>query len=170
MKKRRSMVYVQPGKDVTVYVPADTPPEVIEYLNQLKAEGTFSQGVVEIITQYVQRQQYAGEPVHNLWEQPSPFFRDSSQDAPQMPPPPSVTAHASGSSATPSEPLNPLAAPPSAGTMTSSSQESSESDVPTLDSPLADHPAESAEPSTLRKLNLAQIFQQAKRNSGKLME
>jgi hypothetical protein len=55
LKRRRSTVYVQPGKDVTLYVPVETPPEVIDYLNHLKAEGVFSQGVIEMITQYVQQ-------------------------------------------------------------------------------------------------------------------
>lgn len=54
MKKRRSTVYVRPGKDVTLYIPSETPAEVIDYLNRLKAEGVFSQGVMDIITAYVQ--------------------------------------------------------------------------------------------------------------------
>lgn len=53
MRKRRSTVYVRPGKDITLYVPAETPPEVIAYLNRLKDEGNFSQGVIDILTEYV---------------------------------------------------------------------------------------------------------------------
>lgn len=53
IRKRRSTVYVQPGKDVTLYVPSDTPPEVCAYLNQLKADGVFSQGVIEILTKHI---------------------------------------------------------------------------------------------------------------------
>lgn len=48
------MVYVRPGKDVTLYVPSDTPQEVCDYLNTLKEQGMFSSGVIEIITNYVQ--------------------------------------------------------------------------------------------------------------------
>jgi hypothetical protein len=47
------MVTVVPGKDVTVYIPADTPPEVITYLNRLKAEGNFSQGIMEILISHI---------------------------------------------------------------------------------------------------------------------
>jgi hypothetical protein len=46
---------VRPGKDVTLYIPVETPPEVIDYLNHLKEEGVFSQGVIEMITQYVRQ-------------------------------------------------------------------------------------------------------------------
>ncbi|MDR6552408.1 hypothetical protein [Paenibacillus qinlingensis] len=53
MKKRRSTVLVCPGKDVTLYIPSDTPPEVITYLNQLKAEGMFSHGIMEILTKHI---------------------------------------------------------------------------------------------------------------------
>jgi len=49
------MVFVQPGRDVTLYVPADTPHEVIDFLNHLKQDGMFSQGVMEILTEYVQQ-------------------------------------------------------------------------------------------------------------------
>ena len=52
-KKRRSMVIVTPGKDVTLYIPTDTPPPVISYLNRLKREGVFSQGVMEILTEHI---------------------------------------------------------------------------------------------------------------------
>ncbi|MZQ82758.1 hypothetical protein GQF01_11660 [Paenibacillus sp. 5J-6] len=53
MKKRRSTVYVRSGKDVTLYIPSDTPTEVIDYLNQLKMDGYFSQGIIDILTKYV---------------------------------------------------------------------------------------------------------------------
>lgn len=53
MKKRRQMVLVAPGKDVTLYIPTDTAPEVIRYLNRLKAEGSFSQGIIEILTAHI---------------------------------------------------------------------------------------------------------------------
>lgn len=46
---------VTAGKDVTLYIPTDTPPEVIAYLNQLKAEGFFSQGIMEILTEHILR-------------------------------------------------------------------------------------------------------------------
>lgn len=57
MKKRRSTVLVSPGKDVTLYIPTETPPEVIAYMNQLKAEGMFSQGIMEILTKHILREQ-----------------------------------------------------------------------------------------------------------------
>ncbi|NRF90148.1 hypothetical protein HQN89_03745 [Paenibacillus frigoriresistens] len=63
MKKRRSTVYVRSGKDVTVYIPSDTPPEVIDYLNQLKTEGIFSQGIMDILTRYVREEQSNKPPV-----------------------------------------------------------------------------------------------------------
>ena len=46
-------MYVSPGKDVTLYVPADTPRVVIDYLNRLKDEGQFSQGVMDILIHHV---------------------------------------------------------------------------------------------------------------------
>ncbi|NQX61715.1 hypothetical protein [Paenibacillus qinlingensis] len=57
MKKRRSTVLVSPGKDVTLYIPTETPPEVIAYMNQLKAEGMFSHGIMEILTTHILREQ-----------------------------------------------------------------------------------------------------------------
>jgi hypothetical protein len=54
LRKPRKTVYVHPGKDVTLYVPSDTPQEVCDYLNSLKEQGMFSSGVIEIITNYVQ--------------------------------------------------------------------------------------------------------------------
>lgn len=51
------MVPVSPGKDVTLYIPADTPPEVIRYLNRLKAEGIFSQGVMDILIRHIVREE-----------------------------------------------------------------------------------------------------------------
>ncbi|MCY9657775.1 hypothetical protein P5G65_26920 [Paenibacillus chondroitinus] len=56
MKKRRSTVYVRSGKDVTLYIPSDTPAEVIDYLNQLKMDGYFSQGIIDILTKYVREE------------------------------------------------------------------------------------------------------------------
>lgn len=53
MKKRRSTVLVSPGKDVTLYIPTDTPPEVIAYMNQLKTEGMFSQGIMDILIKHI---------------------------------------------------------------------------------------------------------------------
>jgi hypothetical protein len=63
LRKRRSTVFVRPGKDVTLYVPTDTPPEVIDYLNRLKAEGMFSHGVMEIVTNYVLQSKPAASAV-----------------------------------------------------------------------------------------------------------
>lgn len=67
MKKRRSTVYVRSGKDVTLYIPSDTPPEVIDYLNQLKMEGIFSQGIMDILTRYVREEQSNKRPVVELF-------------------------------------------------------------------------------------------------------
>jgi hypothetical protein len=57
LKKRRSTVLVCPGKDVTLYIPTETPPEVIEYMNRLKAEGMFSHGIMDILTKYIRHEQ-----------------------------------------------------------------------------------------------------------------
>lgn len=57
MKKRRSTVLVSPGKDVTLYIPTETPPEVIAYMNRLKAEGMFSHGIMDILTRHILREQ-----------------------------------------------------------------------------------------------------------------
>jgi hypothetical protein len=57
LKKRRSTVFVCPGKDVTLYIPSETPPEVIEYMNRLKADGMFSQGIMDIVTRYILQEQ-----------------------------------------------------------------------------------------------------------------
>ncbi|KRE51418.1 hypothetical protein [Paenibacillus sp. Soil724D2] len=67
MKKRRSTVYVRSGKDVTLYIPSDTPPEVIDYLNQLKMEGIFSQGIMDILTRYVREEQSGRRPITELF-------------------------------------------------------------------------------------------------------
>ncbi|WP_274654793.1 hypothetical protein [Paenibacillus humicola] len=56
MRKRRSTVFVRPGRDLTLYVPSDTPPEVIDYMNRLKAEGLFSQGMMELIVKGVMQE------------------------------------------------------------------------------------------------------------------
>jgi hypothetical protein len=57
LKKRRSTVFVCPGKDVTLYIPSETPPEVIDYMNRLKADGMFSQGIMDIVTKYILKEQ-----------------------------------------------------------------------------------------------------------------
>jgi hypothetical protein len=67
LKKRRSTVYVRSGKDVTLYIPSDTPPEVIEYLNQLKMEGIFSQGIMDILTRYIREEQPVTRPVMEVF-------------------------------------------------------------------------------------------------------
>ena len=48
---------VSPGKDVTLYIPTETPPEVIAYMNRLKAEGMFSHGIMEILTRHILQEQ-----------------------------------------------------------------------------------------------------------------
>jgi hypothetical protein len=63
LKKRRSTVLVSPGKDVTLYIPSDTPPQVINYMNRLKADGVFSQGIMDILTRHILREQPIVTPV-----------------------------------------------------------------------------------------------------------
>jgi hypothetical protein len=65
LKKRRSTVYVRSGKDVTLYIPSDTPPEVIDYLNQLKMDGYFSQGIIDILTKYVREERVSASTSAN---------------------------------------------------------------------------------------------------------
>lgn len=171
MKKRRSTVFVQPGKDVTLYVPVDTPPEVIAYLNELKQEGTFSQGIVEILTEYV-----------HTHLQSRPSFQDpvaySAGVAETHAPPVREgvpTADHFGLQAGWADPLHSSeAAPLSAAHTVAGVAE------PALARP--DHPLSAAtsepgqtggdpvSPATQTKLNLAEIFAQAKKNSGKLLE
>ncbi|MBP1963864.1 hypothetical protein [Paenibacillus aceris] len=67
MKKRRSTVYVRSGKDVTLYIPSDTPPEVIDYLNQLKIDGYFSQGIIDILTKYVREERLSATPANKVF-------------------------------------------------------------------------------------------------------
>lgn len=55
---------VSPGKDVTLYIPTDTPPEVIDYMNRLKADGMFSQGVMDILTRHILQKLALETPVH----------------------------------------------------------------------------------------------------------
>ncbi|WP_409343584.1 hypothetical protein [Paenibacillus sp. MBLB4367] len=89
MKKRRSTVYVRPGKDVTLYIPSDTPPEVIEYLNRLKRDGMFSHGIMEIVSGYVLSKQTAAAAAEFFMEEelsPSdesfgPYVPDERDDA-----------------------------------------------------------------------------------------
>jgi hypothetical protein len=54
---------VSPGKDVTLYIPSDTPPQVINYMNRLKAEGIFSQGIMDILTKYVLQDRLTEAPI-----------------------------------------------------------------------------------------------------------
>jgi hypothetical protein len=48
---------------VTLYIPSDTPPEVIHYMNRLKADGMFSQGIMDIVTRYVLHEHSIATPV-----------------------------------------------------------------------------------------------------------
>jgi hypothetical protein len=54
---------VSPGKDVTLYIPSDTPPQVINYMNRLKAEGIFSQGIMDILTKHVLQERLTEAPI-----------------------------------------------------------------------------------------------------------
>ncbi|GMA50787.1 hypothetical protein GCM10025857_21440 [Alicyclobacillus contaminans] len=154
MKKRRSTVYVRPGKDVTLYVPAETPPEVIEYLNRLKDEGNFSQGVIDILTEYIQSKgrtaaatQAAvdidpadGQSVHPREPSVIEFPTETSRQEP-----PASTSSASD---------------PAGG-----------AEVDRADAPTEEPSAHVPEPHTeRRKLSLAQIFRQAQRNAGRLTD
>ena len=81
MRKRRRTVYVSPGKDVTLYVPADTPSVVIDYLNRLKDEGQFSQGVMDILIHHVTGQDNTEfhQPEH------AAMFQENSLTQPKTP-------------------------------------------------------------------------------------
>lgn len=82
MKKRRSTVFVCPGKDVTLYIPSETPPEVIDYMNRLKADGMFSQGIMDIVTRYIlQDQQSLATPAmeDSLIERMGPSINDANE-------------------------------------------------------------------------------------------
>ncbi len=145
MKKRRSTVYVRPGKDVTLYVPAETPPEVIAYLNHLKEEGTFSQGVMEILTRYVQQQ----GSVHVSNDMDTRVNEDLSAmsdlaTSPEWPAPGEEMSMEPNSDVEPPRTEDLRMEPPVA--------------------------KESSDPAPRKKLDLAQIFLQAQRNSGRLLE
>ncbi|XEC95144.1 hypothetical protein AB6A23_00715 [Paenibacillus tarimensis] len=128
MKKRRSTVYVRPGKDVTLYIPSDTTPEVIDYLNRLKNEGVFSQGVIDIVTRYVMEKR----PIENpAMEAPVALSYNDS-----------VPAELHESDRTPEK------------------DESGSGVGPGDDNPI---------PESSTKFSLAQIFRQARHNSGKLL-
>lgn len=87
MKKRRQVVMVAPGKDVTLYIPTDTPPEVISYLNHLKAEGIFSQGIMEILTGHILGQQEAAatSPIEEATAQGDDLRYESIVDSNEVP-------------------------------------------------------------------------------------
>lgn len=146
MRKKRSIVYVRPGKDVTLYVPAETPPEVIDYLNQLKQEGMFSQGVMDIVTKYVQEHaalnRYRTTEGHVSLNEPAEF------------------------------PAALLSLPEEELMETADFQRDfppSESDLESgMDSDLELERDASEVVAPSQKLDLAQIFRQAERNAGKL--
>lgn len=144
MKKRRSTVLVQPGKDVTLYVPSDTPPEVCEYLNNLKAEGMFSQGVMDIIVRYVQQQN------SNMISAVSPGTNEMTGDSA---PTPALSEVESGYETLVQQ--DPFPDDPEFA----SSNESELQEEPQEPEP---------EPRPEGRLNLAQIFQQAQKNAGRL--
>jgi hypothetical protein len=143
LKKRRSTVYVRPGKDVTLYVPAETPPEVIDYLNHLKEEGNFSQGVMEILTRFVQQQ----GSVHGPGEMASQVDHGLAA----ISDPDTSPAWLGEEMATEDDPHVAL---------------------PRTEELYVDPPATTAtrDPAPRKKLDLAQIFRQAQRNSGRLLE
>ncbi|MDQ0061672.1 hypothetical protein [Paenibacillus harenae] len=89
MKKRRQVVMVAPGKDVTLYIPTDTPPEVIRYLNRLKAEGNFSQGIMEILTGHILEQpaSTAMSPIEEASTQWDDLRYESSSQSSEVPEP-----------------------------------------------------------------------------------
>ncbi|WP_067930345.1 hypothetical protein [Alicyclobacillus kakegawensis] len=190
MKKRRSTVYVRPGKDITLYIPAETPPEVIDYLNRLKDEGNFSQGVVDILTEYVtahlgRQQLNAGAPspeapqaqVHSSAAAASAVAADgaaspgsdgtATSDVRELASgaPHSATAQAADpahahSAGEPVASTDKLHATPSAV-------------EPALPTPASAAPAAEPQASPVperKKLSLAQIFRQAQRNAGRLTD
>ncbi|BFT76102.1 hypothetical protein [Paenibacillus sp. P36] len=132
MKKRRSTVYVRSGKDVTLYIPSDTPTEVIDYLNQLKMDGYFSQGIIDILTKYVREERLSASATSEIELFPGKeMFHDID-----------------------------IVSPP----------REMEEDEPRaeLDEPPEPAQAAGAE-GEQKKFSLAQIFQQSRQNSGKLV-
>ncbi|MCL6627664.1 MAG: hypothetical protein K6T68_13900 [Alicyclobacillus shizuokensis] len=194
MKKRRSTVYVRPGKDITLYVPAETPPEVIDYLNRLKDEGNFSQGVVDIITEYVTT--HLGRQQLNA-AAPSPQAPSAQAHSYPATAAPAVNANAAATADNDETATNDVGesesgAPHSATAETARPAASADEDgrgEPAASAARLDAPgsaAESAPPTSAsagpateapaspaperKKLSLAQIFRQAQRNAGRLTD
>ncbi|MDD9270772.1 hypothetical protein ACFPES_27305 [Paenibacillus sp. GCM10023248] len=147
MKKRRSTVYVRSGKDVTLYIPSDTPPEVIDYLNQLKRDGYFSQGIMDILIQYVREQRSAIRPpvippAETTGSEgvsiPSPWMDDSTNTLPHI-----------------DEDRIDLDKPSAVSDNSLAAVES----VPLVQTAAAE----------AKKFSMAQIFRQSRQNSGKLV-
>ncbi|MDU0204385.1 MULTISPECIES: hypothetical protein [Paenibacillus] len=132
MKKRRSTVYVRSGKDVTLYIPSDTPTEVIDYLNQLKMDGYFSQGIIDILTKYVREERLSASATSEIELFPG---KEMFHDIDRVSPPVEL------------EEIDPKVE---------------------LDEPPEPAPAAGAE-GEQKKFSLAQIFQQSRQNSGKLV-
>lgn len=127
---------------MTLYIPSETPPEVIDYLNCLKQEGTFSQGVVEIVTRYVQQQQSVSIP-----PAPTRHAADIGSDVPDF-----DTSLGSFHDRL-STPLIESAAL-MAGTK----------------EPVAKPSQVTSGSAARNKFNLTEIFRQAQRNSGKMID
>ena len=108
MRKRRRTVYVSPGKDVTLYVPADTPRAVIDYLNRLKDEGQFSQGVMDILIHHV-----TGQTTTEFHQTEVPFEEDLLKLPKTALPSVSFTSSRSDSDALPVDELEPSYTDPS---------------------------------------------------------
>ncbi|KIL41811.1 hypothetical protein SD70_04085 [Gordoniibacillus kamchatkensis] len=145
MKKRRSTVYVRPGKDVTLYIPAETPPEVIDYLNRLKAEGIFSQGVMDILAAHVQGRRDTARGHEHANPHADARFPASEPAAPM---PADIEDFGADD-----ELLEPATyRPPAAAWM---------EDWPD---------PEPSRPEPSRKLNMAQIFSLSRKNTGKLLD
>lgn len=130
MRKRRSTVFVKPGKDVTLYIPTETPAEVIAYMNRLKADGMFSQGIMDIVIKHVLQEQQSVTP--SVIEDSLSQNIESPVDDPVLPDE-SIQAR-------------PLA---------------EQERLPLMTGPV---------PDGQKSFSLAQIFRQAGRNAGKLLQ
>lgn len=184
MRKRRSTVYVSPGKDVTLYVPADTPQAVIDYLNRLKDEGQFSQGVMDILIQHVagsggQQLSSAEQPVPLLESLSTPAvdFTDS-LSSPVEPDSnvPSAAEYVAQASPATGSPVPSESLVQSAPIVESSSTVASDSTAPLGSLVSSGSPAQSQSDSAGQSapvpfhLRMADIFRQAQKNSGKLVD
>ena len=141
---------------MTLYVPVETPPEVVDYMNELKQEGMFSQGIIDILSEYVQRlgrtRPLDSGITHTGLSETA--FSD-----------PTVARPAVVQESTVERPTPTMESADSGLSAENPEIESTD------DADKVGGDSRSSAPNQVSaKLNLAQIFQQAQRNSGKLLE